>query len=64
VAPRAVDRNRAKRLIREAFRLARTKLGGVDLVVELRRSPGRDAGAAASELAKLLGELVERPRAG
>lgn len=31
-APHAVTRNRAKRIIREAFRLRRDRLGGVDIV--------------------------------
>jgi ribonuclease P protein component len=31
-APRAVARNRIKRLVRESFRLRQTGLGGIDLV--------------------------------
>lgn len=31
-SPRAVERNRIKRVIREAFRLRRQSLGGVDIV--------------------------------
>jgi ribonuclease P protein component len=31
-APRAVTRNHAKRIIREAFRLSKCRLGGVDIV--------------------------------
>lgn len=36
VAVRAVDRNRAKRLIRDAFRSVSKKLGGYDLTLQLR----------------------------
>ena len=65
VAARAVDRNRAKRMVREAFRRVRHRLGGVDLVVQLRRCParGRDT-AAGAEIARLLEELaaMEHPQ--
>jgi len=64
VAPRAVDRNRAKRLVREVFRKLRQRLEGVDVVVELRRCPSQkfdeDAGA---EITRLLEEFGGRPRA-
>jgi ribonuclease P protein component len=64
VARRAVDRNRAKRLVREAFRKIRNRLTGVDVVVELRRCPARESAAAAgAEIAKLLEELSARKRA-
>lgn len=36
--PRAVARNRIKRVIRESFRHARTELPGIDLVVLCRRA--------------------------
>lgn len=59
--PRAIDRNRAKRLVRETFRQARNRLAGVDLVVQVRRYPPRAAGAAArAELGRLLTEISER----
>lgn len=62
VAPRAVDRNRAKRLVRETFRKRRSRLDGIDVLVELRRCPTREfQAAAAGEIAKLLDELVARP---
>jgi ribonuclease P protein component len=58
VAPNAVDRNRVKRMVREAFRLSRPLLHGLDIVVQLRRRPGRGARAAVrAELEKLLNEL-------
>jgi len=59
----AVDRNRARRWVREAFRLNRHRFGGVDVVVQVRRCPPRDGAAAArTELAKLFGELDARLR--
>lgn len=62
VAPRAVDRNRIKRLVREAFRQDQLRLGSNDLVVLARRCPAR-AGwdAARGELAALFVQLVRRP---
>ena len=63
VAPRAVDRNRAKRLVREAFRKLRHRLGGVDIVVQLRRCPGEGFNAVAgAEIIRLLDELGAGPR--
>ena len=65
VAPRAVDRNRFKRMARELFRGARERLGGLDVIVQLRRCPERGATPAArTELARLLDELAARTRAG
>lgn len=59
--PRAVDRNRAKRLVRETFRQARNRLAGVDVVVQVRRCPLPAAGAAArAELGRLLTEISAR----
>jgi len=63
VAPRAVDRNRMKRLVREVFRTMAERPAGVDIVVELRRCPPRASGAAArAELFRLLEELAAAPR--
>jgi ribonuclease P protein component len=62
-ARRAVDRNRFKRMAREAFRQARHRLGGVDVVIQLRRYPEEGSIAVArSELARLLEELATRSR--
>lgn len=63
VAPRAVDRNRAKRLVREVFRKLRHGLGGADLVVELRRCPARGFNAeAGAEVSRLLEEYGAKAR--
>jgi ribonuclease P protein component len=65
VARRAVDRNRAKRLVREAFRRARYRLGSLDVVVELRRRVLRNSvTAAGAEINWLLDELSTGKRAG
>ena len=61
-APRAVDRNRMKRLVREVFRTLVERPAGVDIVVELRRCPARGSSAVArAELARLLEELAAAP---
>lgn len=41
VAPRAVDRNRVRRITREVFRHAAPRLGAVDVVIKLKRLPSR-----------------------
>jgi ribonuclease P protein component len=62
IAQRAVDRNRAKRLVREAFRSVRHGLGGRDVVVQLRRRPDEGFNAAArAEIVRLLEELGAKP---
>jgi len=63
VAPRAVDRNRMKRMVREAFRAMALRPAGVDLVVELRRCPGRQSGGTArAEIVRLLEEIAAETR--
>ena len=48
--PRAVDRNRFKRRMREAFRRARPAIEAYDLVVRLKRpAPGPELEAAIAE---------------
>ena len=61
VAPRAVDRNRIKRLVRETFRHDRWRLGNNDLVVLARRCPPL-AGweAARGELVAVFVQLAHR----
>lgn len=59
-APRAITRNRAKRIIREAFRLRQHRLGGVDIVFLGR--PGM-AGQSRAELRAAVGaQLAEIER--
>ena len=41
LAPSAVTRNRIRRLVREAFRMAGRRLGSVDCVVRLVKAPGK-----------------------
>lgn len=57
-APRAVDRNRGKRLIRECFRATLAELGGLDVIVQVR-TPLRDFDneALRTELRELLHKL-------
>lgn len=59
VAPRAVDRNRVKRLARIVHRGLAAELGELDVVVQLRSSPrSRDNAALFKELEELLRGLV------
>lgn len=57
-APRAVDRNRGKRLVREWFRKVMENLDGLDVIVQLR-TPLResDNDALRAELQQLLDRL-------
>jgi ribonuclease P protein component len=58
VAARAVDRNRARRLIREAFRSALFRLGPYDVTIQLRGDlRGELNGGVREELEKLLESL-------
>ena len=59
--PRAVDRNRIKRKVREALRAARPAIASYDLIVRLKRpAPGPELAAAADEAKRLIAELAER----
>jgi ribonuclease P protein component len=60
-APRAVDRNRAKRLIREIFRAAAPRFGAYDVTVQLRSDlRAIENPAVRAELHTLLDALVRR----
>jgi ribonuclease P protein component len=60
--PRAVDRNRLRRVLREALRVRRAALSGFDIVLRLRRACGRsEVAAVASEAATLLDGLERTP---
>lgn len=53
--PRAVDRNRCKRLVREVFRATEPMLAALDVVVLCRSAvAGREQAAGRQELAGLL----------
>jgi ribonuclease P protein component len=56
--PRAVDRNRGKRLAREVFRQAAPQLGALDVIVQLRRGLlSSDNAAARRELLSLFARV-------
>ena len=62
-APRAVDRNRVKRIARIVHRQLATELEALDVVVQLRDSPRRhDNAVLFKELQGLLRELLEPGR--
>jgi ribonuclease P protein component len=56
--PRAVDRNRVKRVLRESFRQTQAGLGEVDVVIRLRcRVERRQSRALAAQAGALLKKL-------
>ena len=60
--PRAVDRNRFKRKVREALRRARPPIEAYDLIVRLKRpAPGPELDAAADEAALMIQMLGGLP---
>ena len=62
-APRAVDRNRVKRIARIVHRRMATELDALDVVVQLRDNPRRhDNAVLFKELQGLLRELLEPGR--
>jgi ribonuclease P protein component len=58
-ARKATDRNRLKRIIREAFRNRRDALPAIDCVVMIR---ARAVSAQSRELAVALGRLLDKAR--
>lgn len=60
-APRAVDRNRARRLIRNAFRAASASLGSYDVTIQIRADLRSELNESMrAELAKLLESFAAR----
>ena len=60
-APRAVDRNRGKRLAREAFRAARAQLPAVDIVFQQKNDLRKSGNPVIRrELDRLLREVAAR----
>jgi len=58
VMPRAVDRNRLKRMLREVLRAARPAIDGVDVIVRVKRPlPRAELRAAAVEAKTLVAGL-------
>jgi ribonuclease P protein component len=53
VVPRAVDRNRVRRVVREWFRLNQQQLGSRDILVRLTEKPGEVLSVVAQLLAKV-----------
>ena len=59
VAPRAVDRNFAKRVVRERFRRNQGHLAGLDVLVRVRRRVLKEQGrVAGDELTNLFCRLI------
>jgi ribonuclease P protein component len=60
--PRAVDRNRLRRRLREVVRALRPALSAFDVIVRVKSVGNRvELDAAVGEAAGLLAELVARP---
>jgi len=57
LAPRAVTRNRIRRVVREAFRIHQERLGARDCVVRLMTAPG-DAPVTRADIEALLARAV------
>ena len=61
VARRAVDRNRGKRIAREAFRVARVRLPAIDVVLQLKNDLRKSGNRVLrTELDRLLHEVSGR----
>jgi ribonuclease P protein component len=64
VLPLAVDRNRVRRVLREAVRSARPAVVGFDLILRLHRACARsESKAVAADAARLLATLAPEPEA-
>ena len=60
--PRAVDRNRLRRRLRETVRAMRPELASYDVILRVKRVANRmELDAAVNEAESLLAELVARP---
>lgn len=59
--PRAVDRNRLRRCLRETVRALRPSISAFDVIVRVKRAGNRaEIDAAVTEAGKLLADLVAR----
>lgn len=58
--PRAVDRNHAKREIRQLFRVHKIKCTGIDLVVMVRKAEQLDRSVKTDSLSKLFSRVLTR----
>ncbi|PJC03257.1 MAG: ribonuclease P protein component [Gallionellales bacterium CG_4_9_14_0_8_um_filter_55_61] len=58
--PRAVDRNLAKREIRQLFRVHKIKFVAIDIVVMVRKTEPLDKAAKTNSLSKLFSRVVTR----
>ena len=62
VLPRAVDRNRFKRVLREFLRAASADIAAFDVVIRVKRPVSRDAvDVAASEAVALVRKAIDKP---
>ena len=62
VLPRAVDRNRVRRMLRAALRESKSRIGGLDVIVRVKRPVARSEFARiVVEARRLLAVLPARP---